>query len=223
MKRNVLNSPRLLELKKNRQRAVVTKIFIYLLGFSAVLGLLSYLFRLDSLNISEVKILSLNTTETEIIKKIVTESISGQYLWLLPKTNILLYPKNHIKNELQNRFKKLKDIKFSIENKKILQVSVTEREAKYLWCEKEEKCSFMDENGFIFDEAPYFSGEVYFKFYGPIGENFKKIILFKKTLEDLKLKPVKFSILENGDAQISLSNKTSLETNPRIILVIFIF
>ncbi len=185
-------------------------------AFLVIFTSLAYISRIPVFNISSVEIIGTKIIDNQMIKEIIEKEIRGNYLWFFPKTNIVLYPKNNIKNELHSKFKRLKDISFSIKNKKVLQINLSEREAKYLWCETEEKCYFTDENGFIFDEAPYFSGEVYFKFYGLV-QNFEKLISFKKTLEDLGLKPVALSVLENGDSKIFLSSKNSSGTGPEII------
>ena len=77
-----------------------------------------YLYRLPVLNISEVEITGNKIIETEIIKEVVEQQITENYLYFFPKTNIFFYPKSVIKNELQNKFKRLKDINFSVKDKK---------------------------------------------------------------------------------------------------------
>ena len=224
-KRNILNSPRLSELKRHRRRVVLNKFFLSLIALLVIFASLVYLARLKQLNINGIEITGNKATDTEMIKASVEKDIAGYYLWVFPKTNILFYPENKIKDDLFLQFKRLKDITFSIKDGKILEVSVSEREAKYLWCEDTlpEKCYFMDEAGFIFDEAPYFSGEVYFKFYGMatgdyfFKENFQNFVLFKNTLENMGLKPVTLYVQENGDIKIFLS---SVPTGPEVILKI---
>ena len=242
-KRNVLNSPRLLELKRHRRRIILNKILLSLLAFLVIFALAAYISRIPSLNISEVKITGHKSVDAEIIKTAAQKEIIGNYLWFFPKTNILFYPENNLKKELQNQFKKLKDISFSIKDGKTLEISITERIASYIWCgvnlvvglpsnsdstTEGEKCYFVDEAGYIFEEAPYFSGEVYFKFYGlaDIGtyflkENFKQLIYFKNTLVAMGLKPVSLYIEDNGDIKVFLSafNKTPT-TGPEIVLKI---
>jgi cell division septal protein FtsQ len=244
-KRNVLNSPRLLELKKGRHRAVLNKILLSLLGLLAVFVLLAYFSHFDSLNINEVQIVGNKIVDAEAIKTAVKQQVAGKYLWFFPKTNILFYPQNSIRNELQDKFKRLKDINFSIQNNKILEVSLSERVAKYTWCgatlpaqagsppidAENQKCYFLDENGYVFDEAPYFSGEVYFKFYGLADlninnllgsyffkQNFKQLISFKDILVSIGLKPAALDITDDGDIEIFLSRGTSSTTGPKIIL-----
>lgn len=241
-KRNVLNSPRLVELKKRRQKTIFYKILILLLGFSAIFILLAYLSRLNSLNIAEIQISGNKVLETETLKMTIEEQISKKYLWIFPKTNILIYPQNSIKNELLDKFKRLKDLSLSIKTNNILEVSLIERTAKYTWCgptpsiestqaKDDQKCYFLDEDGYIFDEAPYFSGEVYFKFYGPVNlsttgipsgsyffeSNFKQLISFKNTLENMDLKPISLYSKENGDMEISLSPGKTSSVGPLII------
>jgi len=219
MRKNVLNSPRLLELKKHRRRSFQSKILLYLVALLAVFVFLIYIFRLTSLNISEVEIIGNKVLDAEVIKVIVKKELTGNYLGFFPKTNVLLYPENNIKKELSNQFTRLKNITLFVKDRKILQISVSEREPKYLWCEVEmgleiEKCHFIDEDGFIFDEAPYFSGEVYFKFYGATNlfeKSFEKLISFKMILENMGLKPVVLFVQENRDVKIFLSTSRGPE------------
>ena len=245
-KRNVLNSPRLTELKKRRRRAILNKIFLSVFGLGAIFFLFTYISRLPNLNIVEIQIEGNKTVDTEILKTTIEEELAGKYLWLFPKTNILFYPQNAIKNELQDKFTRLNNIDLSIKNNKILFVSLTEREAKYTWCGTEvqgvgipqgsqtleipkEKCYFLDENGYIFDEAPYFSGEVYFKFYGTTGQplgsyflkdKFRQLTSFKDILVNIGLKPVSLSVTKDGDVEIFLSRGSSATTLPKIIFKI---
>ena len=99
MKRNVLNSPRLSELKKKRRVGVFKRVFISLLGFSAIFALSAYLSRLDGLNIKEIQIVGNKLTDTFALKAATEELIAGKYLWLFPKTNKLYYPQNKIKKK----------------------------------------------------------------------------------------------------------------------------
>ena len=234
MKRDILNSPRLTELKKHRRKTILNKILLCLLGLFAVFFLFAYLSRLKTLNISEIQITGNKVVDTEAIKTVVEGQIAGKYLWLFPKSNIFFYPENNIKHELWNEFKRINNINLSINNNKILEISLTERDAKYTWCGEapdliaklpsEEQCYFMDANGYIFDIAPYFSGDVYFKFYGVaelgsyfLKKNFQPLISFKDILIGMGLKPVALYTTDGGDIQIFLSGGTSLTDVPKIL------
>lgn len=229
-KRNVLNSPRLTELKKRRRKAVLNKILLSLLGLVIVFFLFAYLSRLKNLNIAEIQVIGNEIMDTGEIQATVEGEVAGKFLWLFPKGNILIYPQDSIKKTLLDKFKRIKKIDLSIEDNKTLIINVTERVAKYTWCgdapfQIEEKCHFLDEDGYIFDEAPYFSGEVYFKFFGqPVSvhnyfpqQNFNQLVSFIDMLVEMKLKPVSLYITLNKDAEIFLSKGNTAKTEPKII------
>ena len=225
--KNILNSPRLLELKNKRRKHFFGKILLYVFFSLVVFAALVYVSRNDALNISHAEIIGNKVIEAEAIKNAVQAELAGNYFWLFPKTNIFIYPKKNIKNKLLNEFDRLKDVQFSVKDRKNLKISVTERTPLYTWCGEtppknagdKPKCYFLDDTGYIFDEAAYFSGDVYFRFYGPNWKevNFQKLILFKKTFEDIRLSPVALYLEKNGDVRIFLSARDSRSFGPEII------
>ena len=234
-KRYILNSPGLLELKKRRRRIFLYKIFISLFLIAVILGSIVFISRDSNLNINKIEINGNKAIETKLIKEIVDKELAGNYFWFFPKTNFLFYPQNIIKTNLENSFKRIKDISVGVKNIKTLEISLTEREALYTWCgnvkedliSSDKKCYFVDESGYIFDEAPYFSGEVYFKFYGPVDnenyfskENFKQLVDFKDVLGTMGFKPISLYILNNGDVKIFLSVKNKISKEPYLIFKI---
>ncbi len=221
-KKSVLSSPRLLELKRKKHKIFFKKMFFLIFLFILILIGLSFLSKWQKLNINNIQISGNKVIEAKMIEDIVKEKITGNYLWIFPKTNFLFYPKGEIRKELADKFKRLKDISLNVQNLQTLNVSLNERTALYTYCglapveldDKNQKCYFMDESGYIFDEAPYFSGEVYLKFYGIADSyffqpNFAKLISFKETLEKIGIKPVVFFIEDTGDIKVFLSSTTS--------------
>jgi len=227
MKRNVLHFPGLSELKKKRRATFLKKILFYLFLFLAVLVGLTYLSRVSGINIQEVEIVGNKIVDLEEARSLAEEVILESYFYLFPKTNVLFFPKDDIKDKLQNRFKGIKNVDFSITDELKLKISLTEREAEYLWCGDTviqpaeggiPKCYFMDDTGFIFDEAPYFSGDVYFKFYGQIGEaEFDSFLSLKNAFEALGLNPAGMSVDGDGDIKMILVAGSSSFPGPEII------
>ena len=240
MRINILNSPRLSELKRKRRKVVVSKILFCLFIIGGVLASLAYLFRIERLNIQVVEAKGNKIIDTRLIAEIAEKEMAGNYLWLFPKTNIFFYPKEKIKSSLYENFKRLRNIEIEMGSGAILVVSTEERMPKYTWCGEtlptsrndSQDCYFLDETGYIFGRAPYFSGEVYFKFYGatdskentPIGsyflaDIFQKLILFKEALSHMGLKPVVLykDKEENEDIKIFLSSANTLPNAPEII------
>jgi len=223
-KRSVLNSPRLLELKRKRRRKFLKRILLFFFALVVIIAGSSYISRLEQLNILKIEVVGNKVVDAEMIKTAVNQELSGKYLWLFPKSNVMLYHKYKIRDRLQNSFKRIENIDFSVKNKNTLVLSIHEREAKYLWCgetpdlqDEPADCYFMDAEAFIFDQAPYFSGNVYFKFYGARESDFKKLILFKKTLEEMGLRPVAAKVVENGDIKMVLPRVGTPKNSPEII------
>lgn len=245
MKKSVLNSPRFLGLKKKRRKVLLKKILFLVFLFVLILVGLSFLSKWEKININGIQVSGNKVVETKMIEEIAREKVSGNYFWFFPKTNFLLYPRVEIARELADRFKRLKDISIGVKNLRTLDISLTERTALYTYCgwapaeldSTSQQCYFMDEDGYIFDEAPYFSGQVYLKFYGlvhrPTAEEivadkenilgsyffesiFKKLISLNEILKKIGVKPVIFFAEDTGDIKIFLSSTTT-ELGPFII------
>ena len=210
-----------------------------LICFLIVIFGLSFASRITLLNINKVIVNGNKIIEAKDIESIVNSEIGGYYLWIFPKTNFLIYPKTKILSELKTKYKRLNNISISVSNFQTININVTEYEGKYLYCGvllpllqsslSDNKCYFTDSDGYIFDEAPYFYGDVYFKFFGdvvskngnPSGsyflkDNFAKIIEFKNTLEKINFKPTAFWI-DNSRNEGSFSLRSEPLTGPRIM------
>ena len=229
--KKVLSSPRILELKKQKRKASSKKFIIFVVIFLIIFFSLAALSRISGFKIRTISILGNRIVETKDIESIVQNDLEGHYLFLFPKNNFLIYPKNKIKKDLAITYKRLKDISLDASNIKNISINVSEYDGKYLWCGNlipalrsnlnDNKCYFLDDSGYIFDEAPYFSGKVYFKFYGSIEgdkiignnylpKNFNKIVAFKKNLEDVNLNPTNFWVTyhpEGDEGTFSLSGE----------------
>jgi hypothetical protein len=244
--RSFLNSPRILELKKEKHKVLLIKISLsFLLLLLLLIGLI-FLSRWKKLNINDIQVSGNSVTNTTDIDAIISQNLTGYYFWVFPKTNFLLYPKKEIVKKLANTFKRLKDISLSVRNLQTLNVSLTERNRLYTYCgttsnlsaelanqipAQTETCYFLDENGYIFDQTPYFSGGVYTKFYGTVSinnsdpsgsyffsPNFNKLITLKDELEEIELKPVAFYVEDDGDIEVFLTPPQGSQLGPEIIL-----
>jgi cell division septal protein FtsQ len=114
MKHSVLNSPRLSELRRKRKRAFRLKVIIFLILFVAVITGLSFATRINKLNIDTVTIEGNKVIESKDIKQVIKNDLTGQYLWLFPKTNFVIYPKHKIKDDLMEKFKRIKTISLQL-------------------------------------------------------------------------------------------------------------
>ncbi len=244
-KRNVLSSPRLSALKKRRRKNLQNKIVFLFLFFLILFTGLIFLSRINKLNIDTIIITGNKIIDTELINEVVNDNLEGYYFYFLPKSNFLLFPKNKIKNELSSKFKRLNNISLNLRNTKTLLISLSEREGEYIWCgEKlfeinqkieEFPCYFIDDTGYLFDIAPYFSGDVYFRFFGLLNHNeintsnnplggflspliFKKIVSLREVLLNMKIKSTSLYLKPDGDIEIYLSSSKLPPDAPKIIL-----
>lgn len=158
---------------------------------------------------------SIEITGTQVIlsadiRTKVEQILAGRYLWFIPKSNMFFYPKDEIRETLSQTWPRIQSLDIEIPHfftqfPPHLSIRVHEKTPKYTWCgqaykdflvEEAQKCFFVDDSGKLFAEAPYFSGNVYFKLYGllsattsPIGQTYmeheerSKLLTFADTVE----------------------------------------
>lgn len=216
--------------KKRFWKSVI--LFVVLAG--VLLFLVTWLSNLDKLNIQNIKITGNSVLRSEEISKIVNENILGKYLWLFSKSNFLIYPKVKIKKDLVDSFAQIKDSKIKFEDFQSIVIEITERTPSALWCNDilGQYCYFMDEEAYLYDMAPNFSGDVYFKYVGGfpgvststpttqvlrlvyLGEEnndqFNKLNLFIRLLRDININGYQLITKDNGDYELFFNNDSRL-------------
>jgi hypothetical protein len=221
------------ELKKRRRKVFKIKFLFYFILFFIFLVGLYFLSKWNEINISKIEISGNKVLETQALERLVQEEINGKYLWLFPKTNFVLAPRSKIKKELSQVFRRIDNISFDLSDSKTLKIQISERKPVYTWCGEvlpeldskpgDLRCEFMDEKGYVFDEAPYFSGDAYFKFYGPLeeyyfgGNNFNNYILFISNLEHIGINPVSLVLKTDNEVEIYLSANIAPPDGPKIV------
>jgi len=221
------------ELKKKRRKIFKIKVIVFSVLFLLLLVGLYFLSKWNEINISKIEISGNKVLETQALESLVQEEIRGKYLWLFPKTNFVLLPRSKIKKELASTFRRIETISFDLSDTKTLKIEISERKPVYTWCGEtipdstvrleDHKCDFMDDKGYVFDEAPYFSGNAYFKFYGPTegyyygGENFNNYILFISNLKHIGINPVSMLLKPENEVEMYLSSNIPAPDAPKII------
>lgn len=196
--------------QKRKKRIIVSSLFAGIC--IALCILLVWLSRLPSLQIREVRISGATVLQEEVLQEEVRMLLQGTYAWFIPKTNIFLYPKKEIEASLYTQYPRISSVFLTRLEKGVLSVDVREREAFALWCdtipvgESVSQCYFLDKDGFVFDRAPLFSGDAYFKYYGivpyeaPIGSyylasttRFHELSRFVESVKALDISPLYIS------------------------------
>lgn len=221
-------SPRL---RQKRQKALKQKIVLSGLAVLAFIALLSFVSHYKYLTIDTVVIEGNRVLTPDDVRGVVETELSGRYLLLFSKSNIVIYPKKRIKEALLKTYKRIKGVRVALENLKSLQsikVSITEREGKYLWCgdtlpENDEvaSCYYVDDSSFLFAEAPYFSGNVFFRFYSSVSrdgtdkiignfllppEEFERLIFFKDFLRSMDIETQALVVKEGENYELLIAS-----------------
>lgn len=192
--RQVLSRPS--PLKKEKSKKTFKKvliIFFVLIFFYILFGFLSHL---KSLVINDVSVLGAKIVNQGEIKDKTLEFLSSNTALFYAKGNIFLYSKKDISNFILESFPRIFEVKSVERKKQQITIEIEERDATYLWCgfEKptlenqfsEKNCFFVDQKGFVFDEAPFFTNGVYLIVYGGLDENLDPIGQTIQTQNSMK-------------------------------------
>ena len=162
--------------KLRRKRLILKAIVVSVIFVAVFTGIVAF-FRIPYFQVKKIEISGNSLIDGDDLTDAVKVKMDGKYLWLFPKTNIFIMSKDKILAELPENFKRIKNISLDKKYFGTIAVKIEERNNKALFCEKED-CAYADENGFVFEKAPYFSGAVFLKLVdqrnSDSGENAKK-------------------------------------------------
>ncbi|MFZ2522925.1 MAG: hypothetical protein WAW92_00895 [Minisyncoccia bacterium] len=219
--------------RKRRRRLVNTGLLFFTIAL--VLGISSYVAHMDRFRITKINLFGgILVVEDEIQKKSF-EYLDSSYFWLYPKNNALIYPKKELEDFLRNNFKRIDTIDISLSGFKRMEVLITERKHFAIWClgqpqkdSPSENCYFMDRNSTVFAPAPSFSGDAYFKYYGPIDSDnpigheyissstiFSDISGFVDFAKKMSLKPLYVVSKSDGEYEMKLANGGNILFNSK--------
>ena len=236
---DILTSPRVIELRRKKRRTKISRIVLAVVFFMVLIIGLSYLSQYRKITISQIEVAGNHIISQDEIKKVVDQDLSGKYLHLFARNNFLIYPKKIIHRDLIASFPRLDKLTISLENLKTIKINLSEHSGAFLWCGDKipenqeqigENCFFVNNDGYIFDKAPYFSGNLYFKFYLPVDsssssalgkqmmpkDDFIALVKFIDAVNVLDLKPVSFVLNSDGTKEIYLAHSEGA-TVPKII------
>lgn len=185
----ILQSPK--QAEKKRKKLIITVLLIcacIILFFIAAI----LFFRLPFLQISTINVNIATQPDISMIKEKVMSDIEGEYLGLIPRSNIFFYPKSSIKDDLINSFRTIDNLKIKRSGFSSIDIDIISRKTEALLCngfygdvEQEERCYSVDKDGYVFERSPDYSDGVYIHYYkdleqedAVIGSRFIDIKLF---------------------------------------------
>jgi hypothetical protein len=119
------------------------------------------------------------------------DTVAGRYFGLFARRNFLIYPVFELKENILEQFKTIKEVDITWQGWQTVAIKVVERKPHSVWCgdgpkAPEPVCSFVDKEGFVFDQAPTFSGSLFIKNYGELSQ-YKNIFSLIEGLDDTGL------------------------------------
>jgi cell division septal protein FtsQ len=127
---------------------------------------------LPFMRVNAVVVTGLKTIQVQQVQKFTLSEVAGTYGLIFAKSNILLYPRGTIEEDLIRQFPALATAQVRAENFHTLSITVTERSPSALWCgestSSSTSCYLLDKTGTVYAPAVVYSGDAYQKYFGPI-------------------------------------------------------
>ena len=222
--RDIPESPRILEIKKKQLKKRVKIFAISFFVFVGIVVGLSFLSKIKDLSVASITVEGVHVIDGEDVKNEIYQNLEGNYMYLFSRANFLIYPKDQIFEDLVTVFPRIESLDISIDKNRNLLIKIEERKGAFLYCGDAipennlmvgENCFFVNNDGLIFDKAPYFSGNIYFKFYLPVlgeyqdilgrqmlePEDFHRVVRFVDGIEKFGFKPTHF-LINNNDSNV---------------------
>lgn len=139
--------------------------FIVIACIVAVATGFVFLIRAPKFQVLNVNVVGANVADPTEISQYVIDTLEGNYLWILPKSSIILAAPDQVRENVAQQYPRFKTVDVDRDSMSSLRVTVTEYPGVYLWCDSTDTCSFMDEQGTVFADAPQFSGSAYLRIY----------------------------------------------------------
>lgn len=159
-------------LREARKRYITLVVLLCVTLFLSVIFFISQVSRLPVLQISSFSIRGNKVLDTGSVESLIKDRLGKFYFWvLIPRRNMLLYPKRAIASELLESYPRIDSVLLQLDSSRLI-VRINEREPHGIYCRDESpSCYLVDDDGYIFADAPRFSGPVYFTYITPLEGN----------------------------------------------------
>ncbi len=232
-------SPRIEKMKRERRKRRLRLSILLSILFLSIVGALSYFSAHSRVTINNIVIIGNSIIEESDLRTDIQNKISGRYIGLFSRSNFLIYPHNKIYNSLLLDFPRIESLNVKLDGVHTIRVDIKERAGSYLYCgvsvpeekaEIGENCYFINNDGYIFDKAPYFSGDVYFKYYMNIdgdplnptkvqmvsADRFHELVRFVDGVTSLGFKPSYLVVSSDGINSLYLKPSNEI-SEPKIL------
>jgi cell division septal protein FtsQ len=183
--------------RKRERTRVVLRGLLYLVMIVGVVAAGVYALHRPELRIQQVFVNNTGVIPNDTVASAIRAMMHDSYLHLIPKDSTFFLSTTQIANELRTAFPRIAQVTVQRTGMEGLNVNVDEREPAALWCGdvvppiassfgavqekgREEvwgNCYLVDAGGFIYAEAPVYTGNTFPRYYGslehaePTGQN----------------------------------------------------
>ncbi len=237
--RDVLTSPRVKDMKHKRRVSRIRLLVLILILIVAIIGALAYFSGSHRLTIHTVTVTGTQIINISDVQSVVNNDLAGKYVYLFTRADTIIYPHDRIYKDLTHAFPRIQTLTITRSGWNTLQVSIAERAGAFLYCgthipenkiDQGENCYYVNNDGYIFDKAPYFSGNIYFKYYLDLGSNtdnplgtqmvspdrFHQLTGFVDKVTALGFKPIYISLDASGIYKLYLDH-SAVASSPIIL------
>lgn len=221
-----LQSAKYLEKKRKKKLVVVS---LSICAFLLLLSIFVIILRASFLQISDIQVNGVDEINSENLIAQAGSIIDGEYIKVLPRSNIFFYPKDKIEKSLKDSNKYIESLDVELDGLDTLEITVTERQPSAVACEGFKgddggsgPCFFLDHDGYIYREASQFSEGVYVKYYTSASEKslstgdyiaetsiFRELQDFIRIVKDADITVIGILIGEGGSYELYIRNKDS--------------
>lgn len=184
---SVLNEEKAQSPKKKKKRSFSWKNALLIALCVVTVGGFITATQLNRLQVKEVVVEGANSADPKDVSAFVTDSLSGKWLYVFPKTSIVLLPDHYLETSIKRAFPKFSDVSVARRGTQTVKVTVSEYEGVYVWCQEgTENCSFMNYDGIVFAPAPFFSGSAYIKLFVESAREYPFVPITKEQLTTMR-------------------------------------
>ncbi len=215
-----------------KRRIIIRIILLFLIFVIVIAGIISF-FYIPKLKIQKISIKSYSEKiDKDELSKYISNYLDKKYLGIFPLANFFLFPKNEVKLNILKDFPYVKEVTLDKNFPDTINLEIKEREPEAILC-YENDCSFLDEDSFIFQKAPFFSGSTVVKFRDErsgsnrlfLGDKlldnnqFKNLIKFKDLLKSEKIEVDEiilkdeniYNIVTSDNWRIIINNENNID------------
>ncbi|MES2224188.1 MAG: hypothetical protein V4469_04625 [Patescibacteria group bacterium] len=150
--------------KEKKEFKIPKRYWIYVVLIIAIFVGVIHILRLPEYQIRDVDVEGAVITREQDIKDITQEFFGYTYFYIIPQSNIWLYPKEKILERIR-ALTSVASVSVDLDNNGILHVYLKDKDNKYLICRtSNDECFYMNEEGYIFSKAPAVEGNAFLTF-----------------------------------------------------------